>query len=300
MMSFNIGTLSNVNLGLLLEDHEAKFADYLYRKICVVESVDHPEGTMDRWEYPLGMFADGNRDAKHAPGTPTPKGNSAMGTVQYSIDPYSWAESVNHIAKRSLEARGTALDKIAVAAGHMVHGRADKELAGILAGGGAAGTFDNLTQETISTAWDSTGTPRQDIEGVIDALRGADLIGVFGWDVIRALQYNEEFINNADKSAISYEEAIEELYRLGLSEVYVEMNPKQAGAREATRSYGGIYQGVAYIGTKNNLIMAEQNTFGFDSYIHDDTRTEYFRASLDCDFVRGYAEHGFFMSGHLS
>jgi len=303
-MGLSTSGLSVVDLGQLLEDHKASFDGYLWPKITAAtkQTVSTISGWVDRLEYPVGMFADGSRTAKHAPGADSPVGHNSMGTREYRIDPYSWAEPVNHLAKKDAETRGDALDRIAKGAGHMVIGSIEKELASILGGNGGSGTFDDLTAQAAGgNEWNNAtpGDAVEDIESGIDALRGADLICVAGWNVIRALQYNTQFINNADKSRLSWMDVIEELYRLGFSQVFHDVNPVQDGNRTETRSYKGAYDGVFYIGTAQNVICAEMNAFGYDTYESESKRTEFFRASADVDFVSGYAAHGLYYTGIL-
>ena len=207
------------------------------------------------------------------------------------------------MTKKNVENIPGLLDKIAASSGHMVLGQLDKDLRTILTGGGSSGTSDNLTEKACSATWKTISTDaRVDIESVIDALRRGSkgVVAVAGWDVLRTLSKNTSIINNGDRVRAGWMEVQEALLEMGIERVIVDTSVQQNGERQAARSYKGILDGVFALTTAENMILGELNALNYDIYEDKDRRTFYFRAAMDVDIVRGYAEHGYYFSGHMA
>ena len=299
---FDIGSLASVQLNELLEDHKADLQGYLARRVTRLRKVVNREGSVYRFETPLGMSAKLQRKVKHAPGTPSPQGNSAMGTRGYRIDSYSWKEGIDHLAEKELGQIEEALQDLSGVCSHMVLGALDRELATILGGGGSADTFDDLTEKVVNTAWDNGGNPTNDVDDVVKKLRPGSrgLMAVCGYDVALALSKNDQVINNADQEHTDFSGVRNFLRSRGITEIHIDMGVEQDGEREAARSYAGIFDGIFYIGTADNLIRPEVNDLDLDTFRTEDPRMNYFRASGDWDITTGYAAHGYYFSGTLT
>ena len=105
-------------LKALVEDNKADMSAYLFDKVTKLRKVSDEEGSVRRWEFPIGMGDEGSNSVKHKAGTPTPKGNTKMGEVTYSVDSYSWAEPINHLRRKSLSEIEGALAELSERAGH--------------------------------------------------------------------------------------------------------------------------------------------------------------------------------------
>lgn len=295
MAGFDLKTLGTLDVSGLVKDHESDFAAYMFDRITVEGEFDGTvNGAIRRVESPLGMFSDGGRDAKHAAGAPTPKGEVAMGTITCALDPYSWAEPINHLAKKEAEKIPDLVAKLAKASGHMVMGSLDKEAARIMLGGGDAATSDNLDVYTAAAAWDVIATDaRADLEAMVDKLRGGSqgLKFICGWDVLRDLSKNTSMINNTDKKVLRIQDLFDEIQGIGFDEVIADYTVSQDGARTARRNYKGLFKGLAAATTGGNLLRADLGPLVYDIYENKDTRTWYFRAARDADLVRGYSAH---------
>jgi len=302
MAGFDLQTLGDIDVSGLVKDHESEFSAYMFDRITVDGEFDGAvNGSIRRVESPIGMFSDGGRDAKHAPGAPTPKGEIAMGSVTCALEPYSWAESINHLARKEAERIPDLISKMGRAGGHMVMGSLDKEAARILGGGGAAATSDNLDVYTAGAAWDVIATDaRADLEEMVDKLRGGSqgLKFITGWDVLRDLSKNTSMINDTQKKSLSMEALFDELRGIGIEEVVADYVVSQDGARTAPRNYKGLFNGLAALTTGSNLLRADLGPLAYDVYYDDDTRTWFFRAARDADLVRGYAGHTLRVSGN--
>lgn len=293
---FDMGTLTPVVLNRFLDDHKADLGTYMVDRVCRPEPVDDPAGVFERWETPVEMASEEGTSSKHAAGTSTPKGNAALGTRSYLIDSYSIAYPINHLAKKSLEARKNQFKRLAGKGGHQVQKDKDKDLARILKGLGAADRGQDLTVKQVTNAWDTAnGTPITDIDDVILALRGADngLICIAGWDVMLDLTRNPEVVNHADKEFVSIQDVIDTLMERGISEFFIDYNPSNANSANQPRQYRGILDGVFSIQTRGNLVKPYMNPLSMDAYEDKDTRIQNLRASEDCTITTEYAEHGY-------
>lgn len=301
MAGFDIGSLGAVNLNKLIEDNRADFSKYLLKQVARPVQVDSENGTIERWETPMSMDDGGSENPKHAPGSPTPKGNTAMGRISYVVDNYGWAEGINHLSKIELGRIPGALAKLSEKSGHKVMGGMDRELARVLGGSGTAALNQDLSEKAVGVAWDvpATATPISDIDAVALLLRPGNmgLIGVFGYDVLLNLTRCQEMINHADKGVISIDEVITMMKSRGLSQIITDWNPAQTGEPTASRAYQGIFDGIAYVGTIDNILLPEMEAFGYDTYRDDDRKKDFFRASAANGVIRGYKEHGYFFSG---
>lgn len=296
---FDLGTLAPLVTNFL-EDHVADLKTYMTDQVCRAEKVDNPTGVIERWETPVGMASGEGTSSKHAPGTASPKGNTALGTRNYTIDSFSWSEPINHLAKRALESRKGQFSALAGRSAHQVQKDKDLDLASILKGNGTLAKSNDLTGFPVGTAWDNiAGTPITDIDTGILSLRGAQngLICIAGWDVLLDLSKNPEVVNDADKSFEGVAGVIEKIVSRGISKVYVDYNPFNVNASGQARDYKGLLDGVFYIGTRNNLVKVYMNPLAMDVYADDDTRTQYLRASEDCVIITEYAEHGYAYTG---
>lgn len=301
-MGFDPGSLASVQLDELLEDHSADLNAYLARRVCRRRPVTNKEGSVYRFETPIGMSADVQRSVKHAAGTPSPKGNVEMGTRGYKIDSYSWKEGIDHLAEQELAKIENALEDLSGVTSHMVLGALDRELANILLGNGTSGTFDDLTEKAATNPWDSSGatpTITDDIDDVVQLLRPGSrgLMAICGYDIALHMSKNDEVVNDSDKDHTDFQGVRSFLRSRGITQIHIDMGVEQNGEREATRAYTGIFDGVFYIGTADNLILPQMNDLTLDAFYDDDSRTNYFRAAGDWDIVTGYAAHGYYYSG---
>ena len=304
MSGFDMGSIGEMDLNELLDDHQADFNAYLAQRVCVTDStVTYEKQAVRRWETPISMMSDGHRSAKHAPGSPSPKGNTEFGTRGTLVSPYSWSEGINHLAKKSVQDGFSALSDLSGKSGHQVLGSLDNELASVLAGNGTADDYNDLTNKSVSNAWDTAnGLPVTDIDDVVDALRpgSTGLICIAGWDVLKVLTKNAEMVNHADKDFIGYQDVMDTIMNRGVDEVFIDRNVAQDGEGNFTRSYKGLFDGVFYIGTARNLILGQVNPLQYDVYEDKDSRMEYFRAAGDWGLSTGYAEHGYYFSSILT
>jgi hypothetical protein len=296
---FDLGSLTPIVNGFL-EDHQADLASYLTAQVCRPEKVDDPKGILERWETPVEMASEEGTTSQHAPGTSTPKGNTQLGAVPFQIESFSWAEPVNHLAKRALESRKQAFSKLAGRGAHQVKKDIDKMLATICKADGLSAKSQDVTAKAATAAFDhADGVPITDIDSVVSALRGAQsgLICVAGWDVLLKLTKNVQMVNNVDAKFIGVPEVIELIMSRGISRVYVDYNPMNANAANQARDYKGILDGVFYIGTRDNLVMPYVNPLSMDMYEDADARIQYLRAAEDMTIVREYKEHGYGFTG---
>lgn len=303
-MPFDIASLVTVQLNELLEDHEADLTAYLTRHVTRERPVTAINGSVYRFETPLKMSANLQRSVKHAPGADTPDGSAALGTRNYEIECFSWQESINHLAKQELEQIPDALETLAGATSHMVLGALDRELAKVLKGQGHENTNDGVKTKAITHPWSDRGVasdPVADVDSVVSELRNGSrgLMAIVGYDVALGLSTNAKVVNSLDMDHVGFD-AVKNFFRgRGINEVYIDLNVQQDGEREAARSYTGIFDGVCYIGTADNLILAKMNDLNLDVYETKSKRVFAFRAALDADIITGYREHGYALTGTL-
>lgn len=296
---FDLGSLTPIVNGFL-EDHKADLSSYLVDQVCRPEPVDDPKGIIERWETPVEMASEEGTTSKHAPGTSTPKGNTKLGGVAYQVDSFSWAEPINHLAKKALQSRKSAFSRLTGRSAHQVKKDGDKLLASILKVNGTAALSQDITAKAAGTAWDNAlGTPITNIDDVILALRGAQsgLICIAGWDVLLDLTKNPQMINHADKEFVGVDDVIKTIMSRGIGRVYVDYNPVNNNAANQARDYRGILDGCFYVGTRDNLVMPYMNPLAMDVYEDEDARIQYLRAAQDMTIVREYKEHGFGFTG---
>jgi hypothetical protein len=125
-------------------------------------------------------------------------------------------------------------------------------------------TSFNEAQAVLANDWaDETSTPIKDMQAAVRKIGAAPNIGIFGHDVLQALQVHPDFLaksSNFEAGVVDKMEVAELLRKaFGLSYIIVGGQLYNAAADGLTPTLGYEFDGVAWLGYAEQLVKTEQN-----------------------------------------
>jgi hypothetical protein len=305
-MGVDIGSLTPQVFEEFLEDHATELAPLLsFEQWADVRNVTSRKGKIPRWLTPMDLPSDQHRTSKVAPGASTPRRNADFGYIDYECFDFKDGLDIEESLEAELETytdvsnkltRNTVLKVLA----DFVRG----EIADMLLGNGTSGEERDLTEKSVSNAWDTAnGTPLDDIDDVVKDLRGGDLQAIVGYDVALTLSKDPDITGSAAGSGrefVDFSGVRSFLQARGISQVIIDGTIEQTTEPHFTRSYGGVYDGVFYVGTRGNIVIPRLKALEQMVWTDMDRDVEVYKAKHSHGAVRSYAEHGYYFSGILS
>lgn len=303
-MAVDYGNLSPELLDEFLQDHTTELAPLLsFQQWGDERPVTAREGKVYRYISPLELPTDGHRSSGVAPGSATPRRNVTFGTIDYNCElDYKIRRDIDENLRDQIETYDDISNKLIKASTmDVVADFVRDNIVPILNGSGLAGDDRDFTQQSLAgNAWDdgTPGNPTTDIDAVVKALRGGDLICVLGFDVAQALSRNP-FVTGSDAGSgeeqVAFPEVIRYLQQRGIREVYIDATVEQATEGHYARSYGGLYDGIFAVFTRGNIIVPRLQDLVQRVWYDDDRDCWAYKAKHVRDARRAYAEHGYYI-----
>ena len=305
MAGFNIGTLSPQLLDEMLQDHMVELGALMsFEQWADVSDVTTRAGKIKKWGTPLGVPSNRHRTSKVAPGAPTPKGNTSLDDIDFACEDYKFGEDLDRGAEKELQTLDDVSNKLVLSSTKQVLRDFNADIADMLLGNGTSGNDQDLTEKAVSNAWDTaSGTPIDDIDDIVKALRGAMLEVFMGFDVAQALSKNSQITGDAAGSGneyIRFQALVSELISRGISRVIIDGSVQQNTEPDYARSYAGIYDGVFTLGVRGNIRVPRFIPLEQSMYEDKDRDVKCYKAMMAACVRRNYAEHTYYFSGILT
>lgn len=302
MAGFDLGTLSPQLLDEMLQDHMTSLEPLLaFEQWAKVKDVKTRSGTVKKWGTPMGLPSNGHRTSKVAPGAPTPRGNSALDDISYKCDDFKWGEDIEEGEEQELETLEDVSNNLVGASAKKILRDFNADIASMLLGNGTSGNDQDLTEKAVSNAWDTgSGTPIDDLDEVMLALRGAELDILMGYDIAQILSKNSQITGDAagsGKEYIRFQAMVSELISRGASRVIIDGSVQQNDERNFARSYAGIYDGVFTVSIRGNIRVMRFKQLMQKILVDDDCDVTTYKAMMSACTRREYKEHTYYFTG---
>jgi hypothetical protein len=303
---FDIGSLDPVLLDEMFSDIRTDLDKAVpWTKISEVKPAKYRAGETRLWATPLEVAQGGQRTSKVAHGSATPKGNTSLSTRPYKVEEYRWGLPIEEGAEEEINSFEDVASKFAMSCSLKVYRDFAVDVRALITGQDADNT---ITQRSLTgNAWNAgtPGDPLVDIDFILQALRGAQdqVCCLMGYDVALALSRNPFFTGSAAGSGREFVDF--DMIRAVLSsrgvkgEIVIDEFIQNNTESNYTRNMAGVFDGVFYIGVRNNLKTMQFKALQGDIYDDKDTRIKVFRAFHESDMIRGYANQGYYISGTL-
>lgn len=302
MAGFDLGTLSPQLLDEMLQDHMTSLEPLLaFEQWTKVKDVSTRAGTMKKWGTPIAIPSAGHRTSKVAPGSPTPRGNTSLDGISYKCDEYKWGEDIEEGEEKELQTLDDVSEDLVGASAKKILRDFNADIADMLLGNGTSANDQDLTEKAVSNAWDTaSGTPIDDIDEGLLALRGAEIDIFMGYDIAQILSKNSQITGDAagsGKEYIRFQAMVSELISRGASRVIIDGSVQQDSERNFARSYAGVYDGVFTLGIRNNIRVMRFKQLMQKILIDDDRDVKTYKAIMSACSRREYKEHTYYYTG---
>jgi len=302
-MPFDIGSLSTELLDEMLEDHKTTLAPLRqYERWADIQDNAKLDSKVYKHVEPLELPDDGHRSSKVALGTAARRSQVSYGTVPYKIThEYKHEISMLDVAREQIETIDDVSNKMVLKSNLQVLADFNRDLAGMLKGNGSAGQYTDFTERSLTgNTWDAgtPGNPTPDIDAIVKALRGGNIVCSCGFDVAQVLSRNPYVVGSdagSGREQAGFDVVRQYLLERGISEVFFDATVEQASEGHYGRSYGGIYDGVFAIFTRGNPLVARVKALTQYTYHDNSTHEDVYEARLIQTHKRAWAEHGYYI-----
>lgn len=269
-MSFNSANLKNVQTSL--ETSIKAKADELSAFAAMklkTELVGSEHGTIPV-QCTAALMGSSN-DAKFAPGSDIPDGDTYIKYVQFDCERYGQKRSVDVLDAEELSARDILkMEDISAACARVGLSRLDRDLGTILRAGGTAAKFNLISTEALAAGkefnnYDSaTSNPMGSIQELVDDTLGGDTL-FLGKDVANALRQHPQFTGDtgtartAAGSMIPYEVFASQLMGIfGFSQVIIDGTYYSTNGAPQKLAAAQPLAGVCAVGHFDNLVLVKR------------------------------------------
>lgn len=301
---FDIGSLDRVLIDEMYSDIRVNLDQAAaWTKISEVKPALYRKGETRLWTTPLEVAQGGARTSKVAHGAATPKGNTSLSTRPYTIEEYRYGLPIEEGAENEINTFDDVAQKFALSTALKVYRDFALDVRELITG---QDTGNTITQRSLTgNAWNAgtPGDPLVDIDFILRQLRGAQdqVCCLMGYDVALALSRNPFFTGaqaGSGRTFVDFDMVRSVLRSRGvLGEIVIDEFVQNNTESNYARNFNGVFDGVFYLGVRNNLkTMVFQELTG-DIYEDKDTRTKTWRSYHESDIVRGYANQSYYISG---